>query len=433
MIPGRCSSLLLALAATALSCAPALAQKSPLQPYQMVRSLQLVQDRLAGGDQAALPMQRKLLEMVDERLRAADPEELKDPKNFRALLIYAMSGGNPATIERLGQNAWSDDAGKTLVVGVVNYLRGDLPAAEKALSTADPLTEAPELGAFVALVRGSMLGKDRPEDALRLLDQARLLAPGTLVEEAALRRAVALAATQGDAMRFLRASTQYAYNYLRSPYASQFADAFVSGVLTLHTAINPEILSQVTALMDAEQEKVIYLRIARRAAIEGMPELSAFASARAEQGRNGLLNDDDPRAVLYSGLSQVTKENADALKSKLDKIDRSQLTEGDRRLLDAISTVATEIVAPPPRGPVSQPLETSVMPDVATLPPPAIDDPALLPDDADMIPDAAGALPATTEAPRAIDPASTDPTDRMLLESRRRLEDIDAMLNGSPR
>ena len=38
-----------------------------LQPFQMVRSLELVQDRIAGGDHAALPMQRKLLEMIDAR------------------------------------------------------------------------------------------------------------------------------------------------------------------------------------------------------------------------------------------------------------------------------------------------------------------------------------------------------------------------------
>ena len=42
------------------------------QPYQMVRSLQLVQDRIAGGDHAALPMQRKLLEMIDARFARDD-------------------------------------------------------------------------------------------------------------------------------------------------------------------------------------------------------------------------------------------------------------------------------------------------------------------------------------------------------------------------
>jgi len=74
---------------------PAASAEDALQPYQLVRSLQLVQDRIAAGDHAALPMQAKLLEMADTRLRAADAEDFKDPKNFRALLVYGMSGGKP--------------------------------------------------------------------------------------------------------------------------------------------------------------------------------------------------------------------------------------------------------------------------------------------------------------------------------------------------
>ena len=46
-----------------------------LEPFQLVRSLQLVQDRLANGDHAALPMQRKLLEMIDAKLRQGDRAE----------------------------------------------------------------------------------------------------------------------------------------------------------------------------------------------------------------------------------------------------------------------------------------------------------------------------------------------------------------------
>jgi len=51
-------------AATALAIAlslPASAPASELQPYQMVRSLQLVQDRLADGDHAALPIRMTAL------------------------------------------------------------------------------------------------------------------------------------------------------------------------------------------------------------------------------------------------------------------------------------------------------------------------------------------------------------------------------------
>jgi chemotaxis protein MotC len=214
------------------------------------------------------------------------------------------------------------------------------------LKPIDPMGVPPDIGAFLALVKGSLLATDDPAAALGLLDEARLLSPGTLVEEAALRRSVGIAAAQGDAARFALASTQYVASFLYSPYASQFADAFVSGVITLHMAISQDKIADITAMMDPEREKVIYLRIARRAAIDGMTELSAFASAKAELGRNGNGNQDDPRTQLYSSLSTMTSANVDEVRAKLSKIDRRKLSQGDRELLDAAQAVAGEVIAP---------------------------------------------------------------------------------------
>ncbi|TJW72354.1 MAG: chemotaxis protein MotC, partial [Mesorhizobium sp.] len=311
-----------------------------LQPYQLVRSLQLIQDRIAGGDHAALPMQAKLLEMTDARLRAADAEDFKDPKNFRALLVYGMSGGNPVTVAAAASRATTDPQSLAIAKGVVAYLNGRPAAAIEILKPIDPMSVSADLGAFLALVKGSLLATDEPATALTLLDEARLLSPGTLVEEAALRRSVGLAVTQGDAARFAHASTQYVAGYLYSPYASQFADSFVSGVIALHMSISQDKLADITSMMDPEREKVIYLRIARRAAIDGLADLSAFASARAEQGRNGKGNQDDPRAVLYSSLSTVTSATIDDVRTRLGKIDRGKLSESDRALLDAAQAVA---------------------------------------------------------------------------------------------
>ncbi|WP_292533559.1 chemotaxis protein MotC, partial [Mesorhizobium sp.] len=340
---GRAVGLLLLAAG---SPAAAFAQDDGLQPYQLVRSLQLVQDRIAGGDHAALPMQAKLLEMTDARLRAADAGDFKDPKNFRALLVYGMSGGNPVTVKAAASRAAADPQSLAIAKGVVAYLNGRPAAAIEILKPIDPMSVPADLGAFLALVKGSLLATDEPATALTLLDEARLLSPGTLVEEAALRRSVGLAATQGDAARFALASTQYVAGYLYSPYASQFADSFVSGVIALHMSISQDKLADITSMMDPEREKVIYLRIARRAAIDGLSDLSAFASARAEQGRNGKGNQDDPRAVLYSSLSTVTSATIDDVRARLGTIDRGKLSESDRALLDAAQAIAGEVVAP---------------------------------------------------------------------------------------
>src|SRR5690606_23499858 len=100
----------LALAAFGLGQAQAQTEAARLAPYQMVRSLQLVQDRIAGGDHAALPMQKKLLELVDARFRNTAGNEFEDRRNFQALMIYAMSGGNPSTIADLLARMEIDEA-----------------------------------------------------------------------------------------------------------------------------------------------------------------------------------------------------------------------------------------------------------------------------------------------------------------------------------
>src|SRR5690606_6921471 len=111
---------------------------------------------------------------------------------------------------------------------------------------------------------------------------------------------IAISSDLGDPRRFMLSSRQYARDFIRSPYASQFADAFVEGVIALHKRLDLDGLARVASLMDPERERVIYLRIARRAAIEGFVELSAFAAAKAGNSAAGDDRMADPRALLYS-------------------------------------------------------------------------------------------------------------------------------------
>ncbi|TPJ69505.1 chemotaxis protein MotC [Mesorhizobium sp. B2-7-1] len=482
VIGGAIALLLLAAAPTSSAFA-----QDALQPYQLVRSLQLIQDRIAGGDHAALPMQAKLLEMIDARMRDANAEDFKEPKNFRALLVYGMSGGNPVTVAAAASRAITDPQSLAIAKGVVAYLSGRPAEAIDMLKPIDPMSVPADLGAFLALVKGSLLATDDPAAALTLLDEARLLSPGTLVEEAALRRSVGIAAAQGDAARFALASTQYVASYLYSPYASQFADAFVSGVITLHMAISQDKIADITSIMDPEREKVIYLRIARHAAIDGMTELSAFASAKAELGRNGNGNQDDPRTQLYSSLSTMTSASVDEVRAKLGKIDRGKLSQSDRELLDAARAVAGEVVAPVKAAAKADAAPTTVakddeaksvaeasadpanadlppvegaMPDQPTVaardPAVATSDPAVAssdpakdaptavspppaPQPAQTSAETPAAAPAPTDAAPVVQasaPAASntqDPIDAAVTSTRRQLDQIDQLLGAAPK
>lgn len=450
-----CGSIGIALGGAGLATATRAAE--PLQPYQLVRSLQLVQDKIAAGDHAALPMQGKLLELIDARMRSASPQDFADPKNFRALLVYGMSGGNPSTVGASTARIELDAVNKNIAAGIVAYLGGRPAEAIKLLEPMDPMQQSPDLGAFVALVKGSLLALEKPKEALMLLDQARLLSPGTLVEEAALRRSVGIAVTEGDAARFVLASTQYVERFLHSPYASQFADSFASGVIALHMAVSQDKLADIVSMMDAEREKVIYLRIARRAAIDGLNDLSAFAASKAEEGRNGKDNEDDPRALLYASLSSMTSASVAELREKLDRIDRGQLSQSDRDLLDAAKAVTHEIVTAPAKPTVEPhlaPTPASAVPDKkavakqavepgeegSDLPPvegiaserPAAGAETVAVAEPPAVPQPLATPQLAAELPKPQAAALVDETDKAIADTKRRLNAIDQLLGASP-
>ena len=361
----RASATLAAIVGALCMASPAIARSAkdaPLQPAQMVRSLQLVQDRVAAGDHAALPIQRKLLEMIDARLRGGSDEELSEPAGFRATLVYAMSGGNPATLETVLDRLQLDEPSSRKALGVLSYLKGNPKASAVALSKVDPMKEQPELGAFLALVKGSVIALEDPKGALKLLDQGRLLAPGTLVEEAALRRFMPLAAETHEPERFLLASEQYVRSYLPSPYASQFADSFVAGVVALHDTIDLKRVEEVVRLMSPQQQQVIYLRIARRSAIDGLAALSTFASERTTVAAAPATSDKDPRALLYASLAGATTEPLETLRANLARIDRRQLSKGDLELLDAVTAISDQITSAPQGGGPAEPQASKAWP-----------------------------------------------------------------------
>jgi len=349
-----------ALLAQALAAGRAVAaEHAVLAPYQMVRSLQIVQDRIADGDHAALPMQKKMIEMIDKRLLEASPEEFADRRNFDALVIYGMSGGNPKTLETVAAGLELDQHDAALTGGLVAYFKSNPGKASSQLSSLDPAKETPQIGAFLALVKGTITALQRPEKGLPLFDLARLYAPGTLVEEAALRRSISIAASIHDRDRFLKASEQYSRRFLRSPYASHFADGFINGVVALREGIDLQSVEEIVSAMNAEQQLAIYLRIARKSAIAGYTELAEFASAKARLVSGKADGPEDPRAAFYNALASVTTQSIEEVARRLDAIDRKTLSKRDIRLLDAAKEIVKGVTASPLDSPVAAAAEAT--------------------------------------------------------------------------
>ncbi|MCC5778972.1 chemotaxis protein [Nitratireductor sp. B36] len=401
------------------------AQAASMQPYQMVRSLQRVQDRIADGDHAALPMQQKLLGIIDNRIRKADPADFSDPRNLQALLIYGLSGGNPKTLELLFSKLSLGPQESRLGEAIVRYALGDFTAARAVLQEIDPKSLPPEVGPPVALVSATVTARDNPLFAVRMLDEARLLSPGTLIEEAALRRSIPLAAALKDTERLARASEQYVRRFLRSPYATQFVDTFVAAVVELNDTVDPSMVDEVTAQMSDEQARIVYLRLARNSAIEGYERLLAFASQKAMAYGQDADGRNDPRAVLYANMASVTSDNVNDVLTALNSIDRHRLSKADQELLDAAVAIARAVLDEPRHTSALEPDSQPELVD-ARLP----DEEISVEDDnnAEIAESAASLM--TQEAADAAFPGDpeNDEADSYLKEMRSKLDDIDALL-----
>jgi len=343
---------LASVAFAALSLQSAVAQQpggENLEPYQMLRSLQFVQDTVVTGDHSAGEMQRYMIGAIDKRLRAVDPTAYSDPRNVDAALIYAMSGGNPATLEYLVSRDVSGNFDNRVSDVLRKYLGGQGTLIANTLKAMVPEYKNERIGPYLALVAGNVAVTNTPLEALELYDWARLTAPGTIVEEAALRRSVSIAVEADLVDKGLAYARKYARRYVHSPYASQFADLFVLLVVRHYgQEITAPDVEGTLAFMDADRQREVYLRIARQAAIAGKNDLARYASERAI----GVQGGEDDRnaeqlARLYGGMADIPSDKVgDAVKAMAD-MPETTLSPADQALRAAAQAIADAVVRPP--------------------------------------------------------------------------------------
>jgi chemotaxis protein MotC len=322
-------------------------QMETLEPYKLVRSLQFVQDAVVQGDHSAMEMQRFLIGVIDTRLRRADQEVFDDPRNVDAALIYAMSGGNPATLDILAIKDKFGNFDNEVTTVLRAYLNGRAAKTKTTLTDVVKIYRDTEIGPYITLVAANVTASMNDVAALELFDWARLTAPGTLVEEAALRRSLFIAAQKNMVDEALHYAQLYARRFINSPYAGQYADLVVDLVLLNYEKVGDEGLSEILSFMDRPRKREIYLRIARKAAISGLRELAVFSSDKAE----ALLgsNDKAPQAMaeLYSGMAKIPTDGVDGVLESINALSGARLSPRDRALREAAKVVASEVVRKP--------------------------------------------------------------------------------------
>ena len=125
---------------------------------------------------------------------------------------------------------------------------------------------------------------------MRYLDDARLLSPGTIVEEAALRRQIALLAAAGKADRYEMLATQYLRRFPRSVYAGGFRQQFAVAIAAIRMPREPGRLARLESMLGGvaqSDRREVYLTIAKEAIAKGKMEMAKFAAAQCGAAGGG--------------------------------------------------------------------------------------------------------------------------------------------------
>ena len=339
------------LCAALLMVSPlALAEPGPAsrssEPYELVRALQAVQDGIANGDTAAHGSHIALIRQVGEKFLAADASVWSNPQNGQAVVIYLLSGGAPQLVRKLPRDKMSVDS--RLFDGALAYVEGRQDDARDLLKDIKPRTLPSGLGGQVALVQGALFARTEASVAIERLDDARLLLPGTLVEEAALRREILLVGQAEDFDKFEFLTQAYVRHYRNSIYAGDFWQRFSSGLTQSGLALDERRFARIAALLeqiDRASRLKLHLMIARNAMLRGLMQVTRLASERA-LALSADASTERERARFFRGASRALTDEYDGGLAELKAIDRSKLPERDVPLLNATVQLALDIRKP---------------------------------------------------------------------------------------
>ncbi len=330
----------------AMNLQPASAQMiSTADPDLMVLELQILQDEIIKGNLEAYNLLQPSLIVIGRRFLRQDPESWKIEKNSRAAISFMLSGGAGSVFQELAVQGVEFTGDPNLFAGAMAYSQGNRQAALNLLLKVDPITLPVAIAGQVALAQAILISNDDPAGAQRYFDLARLMMPGTLVEESALRRQAPMVAELGDTEKFERLSRRYLFQYNTSVFASEFRDTVadvISGSDYLKKEDEWDRVFQLVSEFDEESQGILLLRLAKAALISGNTAFALKGSAAfLDLSPDGAERESE--AKLYLSAAKAPGEEWEQAISGLVEVKTADLSEGNQLIQAAAIAMANTV------------------------------------------------------------------------------------------
>ncbi|MDD7909006.1 hypothetical protein PUV47_03695 [Pseudovibrio exalbescens] len=342
----RAAFVALSLVGAGVGTSPATAQVSvSADPDLMVLEMQILQDEIIRGNLEAYDLLQPSLLVLGRRFLTVDPQVWEIPKQANAAVAFMLSGGSGSVFQQLASQGIVFNTDQNLFAGAMAYSQGNRQAAKNLLLKVDVHRLPSGLAGQVALAQGILLSANKPEEANKRFDLARLLMPGTLVEESALRRQVPLAARLGNHDKFERLAQRYLFQYPDSVFAPDFRDKMAATMSTpyyLQRESDWEKVFQLLADFDEDSRRHVLLTLSRAALVSGNTEFASKAG-KVIKDMESTSEEEHLKADLFIAASLASTEDwRDALNG-IGQLDYWSLSHENQVLADAATRVANSI------------------------------------------------------------------------------------------
>jgi chemotaxis protein MotC len=337
------------LAALPMLSSSALADDGSAQLTVQIRALTQQFDKIANRGSSTTAGLAEAREKYGTLLREGAASGLNGRELREHAEIFVLSGGDVSVLMPLGEDLEPKTNEKKLFDGIVAYGKGHAAEAESILLALDASSFDALRGAHLSLAQALLASRTNPERAFEYFEKARLLLPGTLIDEAALRQIVVLASKTSNRERFSRAAISYLSRFRRSAYVAGFETQLAFHIVRFDGRDGLLILQE---LLNAHSQgwgrclACFLASIAEQAILSGKVDLASTAA----QAAMPFATDGSPekqRLLLYNGAALiVTKDFARGLDA-LNSVRTSNLDKKDKELHLASLALGAKLRATP--------------------------------------------------------------------------------------
>lgn len=314
-------------------------------PAEIAHTLLLVQDQIATGNGDALTAVAETQLQLAQAIETSDEETWRDPKQGRALAIHLLSGGSPHLIRKLLDGNADLGRWKQLIPALLAF-------AERSKDGAKRLEEfdARQLDAEIAgqfTLAQAIAHAHIPSRSKTYLREARLLAPGGMIEDAAWRREIALNVAAGQPLLAVQAASRYLWRFGSSAYAQDVVRFLASSVIP-DLLVSSDGREAATAFFNeiaAGSRVAPLVAAAGQAMIRGHFDAAAYTAGQASAIANAG-SAERARATALASIAQAFTDPSSASADKLREMNRDALSNEERRLFVASLAVLDRIRAP---------------------------------------------------------------------------------------